>query len=194
MNYLAHIYLSGEDDQLKIGNFIADSIKGRKFLHYPEGIQQGIILHRAIDYYTDTHPVFRKSSQRLFPKYRHYSGVIVDILYDHFLAANWEKYYSVPLETYVDQFYQMLNAHFDILPKKVQRFLPVMIENNWLLNYATIEGIGKILYQMNMRTGNKSKMNFAVEDLQNHYQDFEKEFFEFFEELRDFTKRKLPEL
>ncbi len=194
MNYLAHIYLSGEDDQLKIGNFIADSIKGRKFLHYPEGIQKGIILHRAIDYYTDTHPVFRKSSQRLFPKYRHYSGVIVDILYDHFLAANWEKYYSVPLETYVDQFYQMLNAHFDILPKKVQRFLPVMIENNWLLNYATIEGIGKILYQMNMRTGNKSKMNFAVEDLQNHYQDFEKEFFEFFEELRDFTKRKLPEL
>ena len=194
MNYLAHIYLSGEDDQLKIGNFIADSIKGRKFLHYPEGIQKGIILHRAIDYYTDTHPVFRKSSQRLFPKYRHYSGVIVDILYDHFLAANWEKYYSVPLETYVDQFYQMLNAHFDILPKKVQRFLPVMIENNWLLNYATIEGIGKILYQMNMRTGNKSKMNFAVEDLQNHYRDFEKEFFEFFEELRDFTKRKLPEL
>ncbi|MGA9324672.1 MAG: acyl carrier protein phosphodiesterase [Salegentibacter sp.] len=194
MNYLAHIYLSGEDDQLKIGNFIADSIKGRKFLHYPERIQKGIILHRAIDYYTDTHPVFRKSSQRLFPKYRHYSGVIVDILYDHFLAANWKKYSSVPLETYVDQFYQMLNAHFDILPKKVQRFLPVMIENNWLLNYATIEGIGKILYQMNMRTGNKSKMNFAVEDLQNHYEDFKKEFFEFFEDLRDFTQRKLPEL
>ncbi|MGA9590078.1 MAG: acyl carrier protein phosphodiesterase, partial [Salegentibacter sp.] len=155
---------------------------------------KGIILHRAIDYYTDTHPVFRKSSQRLFPKYRHYSGVIVDILYDHFLAANWKKYSSVPLETYVDQFYQLLNVHFDILPKKVQRFLPVMIENNWLLNYATIEGIGKILYQMNKRTGNKSKMNFAVEDLQNHYEDIKKEFFEFFEDLRDFTQRKLPEL
>lgn len=194
MNYLAHIYLSGEDDQLKIGNFIADSIKGRKFLHYPEQIQKGIILHRAIDFYTDTHPVFRRSSQRLFPKYRHYSGVIVDLLYDHFLAANWERYSEIPLETYASDFYALLNENFEILPKKVQRFLPVMIEHNWLLNYATVEGIGKILSQMNRRTGNKSKMNQAIEDLQHHYEEFAKDFFEFFEDLQDFTSRKLPEL
>lgn len=194
MNYLAHIYLSGEDDQLKIGNFIADSIKGRKFLHYPEQIQKGIILHRAIDFYTDTHPVFRRSSQRLFPKYRHYSGVIVDLLYDHFLAANWDRYSEIPLATYTADFYALLNANYKILPKKVQRFLPVMIEHNWLLNYATVEGIGRILSQMNRRTGNKSKMNHAVEDLRRHYEEFAKEFFEFFEDLQDFTSQKLPEL
>lgn len=96
MNYLAHIYLSGEDDQLKIGNFIADSVKGRKFIGFPHQVKNGIILHRAIDTYTDSHPVVKKSVHRLFPVYSHYSAVIVDILYDHFLAANWHEYSKTP--------------------------------------------------------------------------------------------------
>ncbi len=194
MNYLAHIYLSGEEDELKIGNFIADSVKGKQFIHFPPMIQKGIILHRAIDTYTDSHPTVRKSTHRLFKNYSHYSSVIVDIYYDHFLAANWKDYSDIPLEEFVEDFYVLLQNNKKILPKKVEQFLPYMIEANWLLSYASIEGIGRILWQMNLRTGNQSKMDLAVEDLQLHYPLFESEFKSFFQDLRTFTKDSLPKL
>lgn len=187
MNYLAHIYLSGEDEQLKIGNFIADSVKGRNFLKFPEGIQKGIIFHRAIDTYTDSHPVVRKSVHRLFPFYSHYSAVIVDILYDHFLAANWHQFSSTPLGLYVSDFYELLKKNLEVLPENIQKFYPYMVKDNWLLNYATIEGIGKILSQMNHRTNNKSKMNLAVKELELFYPQFKEEFFEFFRDLENFA-------
>lgn len=194
MNFLAHIYLSGDDDHLKIGNFIADSVKGKVFTKYPEGVQKGIILHRAIDTYTDTHPIVRKSSHRLFETYSHYNTVIVDILYDHFLAANWQNYSDIPLDKFVDDFYDLLKDNFAILPRRVQNFLPYMIKDNWLLNYATIEGIEKILFQMNIRTGNKSNMHLAVKELNLYYDEFGKEFSEFFKDLVDFTAQKMLSL
>ncbi|MFO8147255.1 MAG: acyl carrier protein phosphodiesterase [Gillisia sp.] len=194
MNYLAHIYLSGEDEQLKIGNFIADSVKGRKFIGFPEKVKNGIILHRAIDTYTDSHPIVKKSVHRLFPVYSHYSAVIVDILYDHFLAANWSDYSDVPLEKYVAEFYELLNENFEILPKRVKQFLPYMIRDNWLLNYATIEGIGKILFQMDQRTKNRSQMQLATAELKLYYSEFEEEFRSFFTDLENFCSEQIPKL
>ncbi len=194
MNFLAHIYLSGEDKELTLGNFFADSLKGKSYLKYPRGIQRGVVLHRAIDFYTDTHPTVRKSISRLFDTYGHYSGIIVDILYDHYLAVHWVKYSQVPLENFIDDFYELLQENYTILPKPVQQFMPYMIRDNWLLSYATIEGIGKILYQMNERTNRKSKMNFAVVELEKHYSEFEAEFLSFFEELQLFVIKKTEDL
>jgi acyl carrier protein phosphodiesterase len=194
MNFLAHIYLSGEDEELIIGNFIADSVKGKKYLNYPKGIGRGIILHRAIDYYTDTHPIVKQSTSRLFETYGHYNGVIVDILYDHFLAANWQHYSDIPLDEYVGTFYDLLQSNLEILPKNIQQFLPYMIRDNWLLSYASIEGIGKILHQMNERTNRVSNMNSAVVELEAHYEEFENEFTLFFEELQAFTQKKIKTL
>ncbi|WP_108868193.1 ACP phosphodiesterase [Aquimarina aquimarini] len=191
MNFLAHIYLSGEDSQLKIGNFIADSVKGKKYLEYPTRMQQGILLHRKIDFYTDTHSIVKKSVSRLFPKYRHYSTVIVDILYDHFLAANWSEYSNIPLDEYVTDFYDLLHKNYELLPKPIQRFLPYMVEENWLLSYATVQGIGSVLYRMNKRTKNKSGMNLAIIELEQYYTDFENEFRSFFEELELYTKNEI---
>lgn len=194
MNFLAHIYLSGKDEDLLIGNFIADSVKGKRYLNYPLGIQKGIILHRAIDYYTDTHPVVRKSTTRLFANYSHYSSVIVDIFYDHFLAANWNDYSDLSLENYIANFYLLLEKRFSDLPAPVQRFFPYMVEENWLLSYASISGIKKILFQMNRRTEGKSKMDLATDDLRKHYNDFQKDFTEFFPDLQKFSKQKIKSL
>lgn len=194
MNFLAHIYLSGNDPELKIGNFIADSVKGKDFSRFPDRVAQGIILHRKIDSYTDTHPIVRKSVGRLSPIYGRYSSVIIDIIYDHYLAANWKEYNEQELTTYVDEFYTLLHEHHSILPKRIQNFLPYMIKDNWLLSYATIPGIGKILYQMNHRTKNKSKMNFAVIELEKYYDEFEREFRAFFEELEVYVKNELRHL
>ncbi|TRO65136.1 ACP phosphodiesterase [Christiangramia sabulilitoris] len=194
MNFLAHIYLSGDNDQIKIGNFMADSIKGKKYKKYPAEIQTGIILHRAIDFYTDTHPVFMQSTRRLFPIYGHYSGIIIDIFYDHFLAANWSRYSGTPLKKYTLDFYALLKDNFDVLPSKVQSFLPYMIRDNWLLSYASIEGIEHVLAGLNRRTGKKSDMHLAIKELKEHYQDFQFEFEIFFDEVIIFSREKILEL
>lgn len=188
MNFLAHIYLSGDNEELKIGNFIADSVKGKQYLEYPPGIIKGIVLHRAIDTFTDTHPIVSKSVERLFDRYGHYSRVIVDILYDHFLAANWKDYSDIPLKIYTEDFYKLLQDNFEILPKPVQNFLPYMVADNWLYNYRKIEGIEKILFQMNRRIKYRAKMHLAVEELREFYKEFEDEFTRFFEELRAYVK------
>ncbi|SFF59914.1 Acyl carrier protein phosphodiesterase [Salegentibacter agarivorans] len=191
MNFLAHIYLSGDNSQLKIGNFIADSVKGKQYLDFPPEIQKGIILHRAIDTFTDTHPIVSKSVERLFDRYGHYSRVIVDILYDHFLAANWKEYCEIPLKEYTEDFYKLLKDNFDVLPKPVQNFLPYMVADNWLYNYREIEGIEKILFQMNRRIKYRAKMHLAVEELREFYKEFENEFRMFFEELRTYVKSEI---
>ena len=194
MNYLAHIYLSGDNTLTTLGNFFADGIKGKDYKKYPSDIQIGILLHRAIDTFTDAHPIVRQSTKRLHQKYGHYSGVIVDILYDHFLAKNWSQYSSEPLESYVEHFYDTLEEHFDILPSRIQRMMPYMISDNWLLSYASIDGIQKVLEGMNRRTKNRAQMYRAVEDLQEFYSDFESEFTIFFAELRSYSKEKLKTL
>ncbi|WP_025740283.1 acyl carrier protein phosphodiesterase [Aquimarina pacifica] len=194
MNFLAHIYLSNEDPELKIGNFIADSVKGKKYLLYPKRIQEGILIHRKIDSYTDTHPIVKKSVSRLFPIYRHYSTVIVDILYDHFLASNWHKYSSIPLDEYTSNFYELLQENHEILPKPIQDFLPYMMQENWLYNYSNIDGIKRSLEGMNRRTRNRSKMNMAVVELEKFYTEFGTEFSIFFNELEDYIQNEIEKL
>lgn len=190
MNFLAHIYLSFGDDEITIGNFIADSIRANKYKHLPDRIQKGILLHREIDTYTDSHPIPRVSSKRLHQNYSHYSRVIVDIFYDHFLAKNWKQYSDTPLDIYVDKFYDLLEDNFTILPDGTKRMIPYMISDNWLLNYAQMDGISRVLSGMNRRTNNKSKMNFAILDLEKNYEAFEVEFTAFFNELVVFSKQK----
>lgn len=194
MNFLAHIYLSGDNDLIKIGNFMADGIRGKQFEHFPEDVQKGILLHRFIDTYTDSHDIFRKSTKRLHERYHHYAGVIVDIVYDHFLAKNWTQYSDEELELFVKRFYHSLHDNYDILTEKTQGLMPYMIERNWLLSYRTTEGIQNILTQMDRRSKNVSQMQFAVEELTEFYDEFEEEFTLFFEEMRAQAKEKLLSL
>ncbi|MFD1602219.1 ACP phosphodiesterase [Flavobacterium artemisiae] len=194
MNFLAHIYLSGDNDLIKIGNFMADGIRGKQFAHFPEDVQKGILLHRFIDTYTDSHDIFRQSTKRLHDKYHHYAGVIVDIVYDHFLAKNWTKYSDEKLEDFINRFYNSLHQNYDILTEKTQGLMPYMIERNWLLTYRTVEGIQQILTQMDRRSKNTSRMQFAVEELKEYYDEFESEFTSFFEELRKNANEKLISL
>ena len=89
MNYLAHSYLSFQQPDLIIGNFIADSIQGNRFEGLTDGIIKGISLHRKIDVFTDSHPIFLTSKHRFSKDFDKYSGVLMDIIYDHYLAKNF---------------------------------------------------------------------------------------------------------
>jgi acyl carrier protein phosphodiesterase len=191
MNYLAHIYLSGTNDLLKIGNFMADSIKGNTYKLFDDEIMKGILLHRHIDSFTDAHPIYRKSKHRLHEKYGHYSGVIMDILYDHFLAKNWISYSDESLENYAANFYNLLENNEAILTEKIKSIIPYMIEQNWLSSYASLTGIEKILYQMDYRTKHRVHMQEAMVELEAFYLEFEGEFFLFFDELIKSCKEKI---
>lgn len=194
MNYLAHIYLSGTNEAVKIGNFMADSIKGKTYLEYPEIFQKGILLHREIDSFTDGHPTVYKSAHRLFEDYGHYNTVITDVLYDHFLAKNWALYHPQKLRDYVTNFYKLLEENFEVLPNNVQNFYPYMVAQNWLLSYAEIEGIQNILKQMNGRVKTNVQLQHAVKELKLYYPEFEAEFTSFFAELESFVAKKKKEL
>lgn len=194
MNFLAHLYLSENNTNILIGNFIADHIPGNKFTHFHPEIQKGILFHREIDTFTDAHEIVRKSKRRLHPKYRHYKGVIIDIFYDHYLAKNWANYSDVPLETFAQNTYTLLQDNFEILPKKTQHLLPFIVTHNWLYNYQFTEGIKVVLNGMDNRTKQKSQMRFAIEDLQNLHKEFEEDFTLFFEDLRIFSRQKLKQL
>jgi acyl carrier protein phosphodiesterase len=151
-------------------------------------------LHRFIDTFTDAHPIYRQSRRRLYEKYGHYAGVIMDIVYDHFLAKNWNTYSEVNLEEYAAQFYQSLQNNFELLTPKTQNLLPYMINQNWLVQYASLEGLETILFQMDHRTKNRVHMQEAIVEVQEYYPELELEFTLFMEELKAQCAIKLNEL
>lgn len=188
MNFLAHLYLSGDNHKIMLGNFIGDFVKGRNALEqFDSEIIRGIELHRAIDEFTDSHPIVTVSKNRLRPKYRHYSGVIVDVFYDHFLARNWDDYHPELLPDFADKAYDVIQSHDPILPKEVKFMMPYMIKGNWLVNYARTEGIHRALSGMARRTPYESKMEQSVEDLKKNYAEFSQEFATFFPTLKQFA-------
>lgn len=194
MNYLAHVYLSGSDKALCIGNFIADHIKGKAYLDYPETIQKGILLHRKIDHFTDQHPLFKKNVTLLFSQFRHYSRVIVDMFFDHFLAAQWDFYHPEPLEKFSCRFYAMMEQYSGNLPDKTKKILPVISQHNWFVAYRSLEGLESILDQMSKRTRFSSNMSLAVVDLEKNYSKIALDFNLFFRELEDFVRQEKESL
>jgi acyl carrier protein phosphodiesterase len=194
MNFLAHLYLSGKDENIRLGNFIADAVKGSHFREYPENVARGILLHREIDHFTDTHPVFRKTKSRLVPKYRIYSGIISDLFYDHYLARNWEDYSDEKLRDFVAGAYFLLIRKFHLLPPRSRRMLPFMVTQNWLVGYADFDGLQRVFNGMSRRTEYKSGMENAVADLKQDYHQYEADFREFFPDLISHSEHYLSNL
>lgn len=185
MNFLAHCYLSGDNSKILVGNFIADFVKGKKALEALEpAIADGVELHRHIDQFTDQHEIVRQSKKLLQDKYRHYSGVIVDVLYDHFLARDWSKFHRESLPVFASKVYATIDSHFDILPEGVRYMLPYMTKGNWLLSYSKLDGIERALAGMSRRTPYDSKMDKAITDIKKDYDAFAEHFNLFFPELQ----------
>ena len=184
MNFLAHIYLSGNNPEIQIGNFIGDYVKGKKYENYPDLIQKGILLHRKIDDFTDRHPKVKKSSELLKENYGRYSGVIVDLYYDHFLAANWEQFSNQTLRDFVTRIHRLFLKNYFRLPGEVKSFLPFMIQSRRLENYKSFDGLEKALTIMTNYTSIPPFVSYAMSQLDKHYDEFHNDFFSFFEEVK----------
>jgi acyl carrier protein phosphodiesterase len=189
MNFLAHLYLSGSDDDLRFGNFIADLVKGKEAEDFSPAVRRGIALHRFIDTFTDSHPVWIETRNRIRGTQGKYAGVVTDIFYDHFLAKNWQRFHPQPLDLFASETYTFLTGRFDELPAKGKQVLPHMVRNNWLVAYREIKGIGVVLGGMSRRTPYASNMAVAEEDLVEHYQAIEGDFLTFFPLLEESCRR-----
>ncbi|TXH22361.1 MAG: DUF479 domain-containing protein [Elusimicrobia bacterium] len=145
MNYLGHLYLSGDDPLVIVGNFMADDIKGRHFEEHHPSVVRGIRLHRAIDSFTDEHPAQRAGRARLRAHAGRYSGVVMDMFYDHLLASSWTQFHSEPLEQYADRMYRLLVEHVEHMPPGIRTLLHHMTAGDWLTSYASEQGLARAL-------------------------------------------------
>jgi acyl carrier protein phosphodiesterase len=194
MNFLAHLFLSGPPSAptyngLVVGNFIADSVPGRQLENYLPAVQVGIRLHRAIDTFTDQHPVVRRSTQRLRAAgYGKYAGVVSDMFLDHFLARNFADYSAEPLADFTQRIYALLLVNQATMPERVQLTLSYMAPHDWLGNYAFLAGISRALSGLSRRAMPGSGMETAVAELERNYAAYEADFREFFPELQRYVE------
>ncbi|GMQ29388.1 ACP phosphodiesterase [Algoriphagus confluentis] len=194
MNFLAHAYLSFDREGILLGNFVADFIKGKEIQTYKNEVLHGILLHREIDSFTDSHPLVKAGQSYLRRKFRHYSPVITDIFFDYFLAKNWDKYSPIPLPRFAEMTYVSIEKHLDMLPESFGKMFFWMKKQNWLVSYGTLEGIQQSLSGLSRRTRFESKMNEAPAVLVEKEKEFELIFFAFFEDLETFARAKLLEI
>ena len=188
MNFLAHAHLSGDNDDLLFGNFIADAVKGNGLIKFPGDIQNGIRIHRKIDSFTDTHAIFKHTLDRIRKHFGKFTGIVVDIYYDHFLAHNWHKFSEQDLPGYTDHVYKILEDRYDFLPERTRRMLPFLTSQNWLLAYANFNGLNSVFQGMDRRTGLKSGMANAIPVLMENYEGIKDDFLSYYPLLEEYCK------
>lgn len=184
MNFLAHLALSGEDEELLIGNAIADFTRRKYFADFTEGIQKGIALHHFIDEFTDTHPVVKEMLEAWRPQQGKYAGVVNDIIMDHFLARDFENYHHQKLENFAAAAYEIFRRNWEQIPQRAQHTFHYMENGNWLLNYQYRQGMERSLGGMSRRAQNHNRMAEAVEQLDQQERFFERHFQAFYPDLK----------
>lgn len=181
MNYLAHIYLAQNNDKSKLGNFLGDFVNKSLENNYDNEILNGIFMHRKLDSFTDSNPVFLGSKRRVSRENRRFAAVLIDMFYDHFLAKNWNQYSQITLEEFACNFYDILKRYSYCLPEKLTRRMSYIIEENWLLSYKDIDGIKIAIDRISLRfaKSNHPLVN-PIDELIKNYDNLETDFKEFF--------------
>jgi acyl carrier protein phosphodiesterase len=175
--------LSNGNEDVLLGNFMADFISNRQVANLSPGIQSGVTLHRMIDSFTDNHLVVRKGTKRLRPAHGKYAPVVIDIIYDFILANNWNRYSSKSLEVFSIECYEILNRRLSDLPYKLARRVPLMIADDFLLKYRSFSGLERALSSMDRRTKFPSNFIAASKQVKDEFELFDEEFNRFFPEV-----------
>ncbi len=187
MNYLAHIYLSGKDSQVQIGNFIGDFVKGSQYESYPKRIQKGILLHRKIDHFTDSHAIVRETVALLRPAFGRYSAIVLDMYFDFILATKFKQYTGKSLNLLAYRFYFFSLINYRFLPQKVRNFIFHFISTNRLKRYKSVDGLKNSLEIMSRHKTPAIHPEKAIEFLLKNQDELELRFSLFFSELRTFV-------
>ncbi len=189
MNFLAHLFLSCNDEALLVGNFMGDFVRRRQDEHFPLEIQRGLRLHRSIDQFTDQHPAVLEGVRLLRPRHRKYAPVILDVFYDYLLAKNWERYAELPLSDFTRQTYATLEQHLPIMPPVLRQRLPLMIADDWLTRYGEWEGLAFALSRIARRASQPQQFDGVIEVLQQTEAPLDEQFQRFFPDAIAFVQQ-----
>ena len=194
VNFLAHLFLAAPTDASRIGNLLGDFVKGRpESLRdaFPPEVVDGILMHRALDAYTDAHPAFREARGLLSSHRRRFAGIVVDVIFDHFLAVHWEEFASEPLHQFLESVYAAFDRHPEWLGEDLGHILQRMRDENWLHNYATLDGLRCTFERISRRSNRTAPIDGSAEDLAEHYHSFDRAFQEFFPDAQAEARRLL---
>lgn len=196
MNYLAHVLLAGEHPEHQLGALMADFVRGRPetlLESYSEQVVHGIVGHRAVDKYADAHPAFRKSRARISAERRRVSGIIIDVVYDYFLSHHWARFSDTPKRQFIDSFYETLATQHTIMPTRMQRMAPRMINGDWLGDYENLDTIGLVLDRIAERMRRTKALRGSIDEVVPILPELEADFLNFFPELQTHMKTALLE-
>lgn len=190
MNYLAHLYFADDSPKSLIGNLLGDFVKGKASHQYTDKvIIDGIALHRAIDKYTDSHPIVIESKSRISAKRRRFSGIMIDVFYDHFLARQWKAFSSSDFDTQIRQWYADLNAEIDIhLPENMKVMMHKMIKHDWFTAYRSLDGISASINGISKRIRFDNQLAGGAVELTDNYTELQDDFYRFFPQLKHYVK------
>lgn len=194
MNFLAHAYLSFGNENLLVGNLIADMVKGKQMEQYPEGICKGIYLHRLIDSYTDSHPVTAETKEVFRRSAGRYCGSFLDVAYDHFLALDKN---SVPREgwcNFAANCYDVIERHGAVLPAQFCSMYVYMKKEDWLSNYGQRWMIERSFDRLKRRAAYLSDDAPVFADFENSYEILKSSYERFFPDLRKYAEEEIKNL
>ena len=188
MNYLTHLFLAEDTEESIIGNLLGDFVKGRLGDNYPPGILKGIRTHRKIDFYTDTHPVVKETRKIISDERKRYSGVLIDIFFDHYLSVYWSSYSDTDFEQFIDKAYEIILKYSDIYPENGKILIPRIVEKDWLRQYKSFEGLRLVFERMSLRVKRQNPLAGSEAELRSNYSEIENNFNMFFPELIKYAK------
>ncbi len=183
MNFLAHLYLAGENEDYVVGQMLADFLERGWQERVSPGVLRGIRLHQQADLFTDQHELFRRSRERLPQHLRRYAGIVVDIFYDHLLANHWARFHDAPLDQFAQSRYRILEGRTEEMTDRMRAVLPILVERDWLTSYRSVEGVERALVGVSRRLKRANPIAEAGAALRDDREGFEQDFLAFFPEL-----------
>lgn len=180
MNYVAHCLLSRGTKYSITGNLLGDFCKGVKPQRLPEEVYQGLLNHRAVDKFTDTHEIIIPLKQCFSPERRRFSAVAIDVLFDHLLIVHWEHFAQISFPQFTGDVYQLLETSHSLMPDHMAQVMRNMVARDWFASYRTLEGVGLALDRIAQRIRFQNQFAGCVYDIRTHYSMFEEAFLTFF--------------
>ena len=188
MNFVAHQYLSFKQQSLQIGNLLGETVKGKQYSDFPDDIQKGILLHRSIDTFTDSHEIVKQSSSYFHETQHKFAPIIVDVIYDYFLIKHWNDFSDTPYQKFKLDCYQLFKNEYDTFPKKLQETIFYLLKYDWFENYSTIEGVQKTLKGIGSRAKFENNLHQIIPEFEQYYSMLEQDFLQFFPLLQTHCK------
>jgi acyl carrier protein phosphodiesterase len=188
MNYLAHFALSGPNEDVIMGNYSGDFIKGKlegeKVAVYSSQYVLGLRLHRLIDNFTDTHKVVLEAKRDLHRTIGRAAGVAIDIIFDHYLARNFKVYYTEDLNVFAERMYTVVESNPHLVPKEMKAFSDALVNNRWLVAYGNLDGLDRTFNSMSRRYPFLSALRDATIALDKNYLFYQACFSQFYPEIQ----------